>query len=488
MEITNNSNSFDILFNPTTVVIYQAKPNVGFFIEGFKRQGFNLENLYLISSKDDEFMGLKCYKNFDEIPIDDIDLLILSIRREILLSNLKDILSKKKVKFIHIFTAGTGEFDEIGEQIEKDVRILLQSYPDTRAIGPNCMGLYSPRGKTAYYSSFPIESGNIALVFQSGDLHSKMIKFGSRKYNLRFSLGVSIGNCIDIQISEMLDYFNNDNKTDVICVYFEGLPGYSKDEGKRLFRTLKNMKKPVLFMRGGRTKRGQKAVISHTGTLAGNKRIWNAIFKQTNIIEVPPSLEELIDYIYMFSQYIARNKKYNKEIIFPKGKRTLIALWSGGFGILATDTLMELGLEIPYFEGEVLEKFKKIYDINIGSLANPFDLPWVTSNKVFLDVCKAAIDENIDFIIVESDAWKDLESERFKGYFNNLLGIKDYIESQNKVFVIILHEYPSESRAIFYDMLIKNDFIVYPTMESAAKSFLKLYEYGRKLDAKKGNY
>jgi len=488
MEITNNSNSFDTLFNPTTVVIYQAKPNVGFFIEGFKRQGFNLENLYLISSKDEEFMGLKCYKNFDEIPIDEIDLLILSIRRELLLDDIKDILLKKKVNFIHIFTAGTGEFDDIGVQIEKDVRILLKSYPNTRAIGPNCMGLYSPRGKTAYYSSFPVESGNIALVFQSGDLHSKMVKFGSRRYNLRFSLGVSIGNCIDIQISEILAYFNNDNKTDVICVYFEGLPSYSKYEGKKLFRTLKNMKKPVLFMRGGRTKRGQKAVISHTGSLAINKRIWNAIFKQTNIVEVPASLEELIDYAYMFSQYIARNKKFNKELVFPEGKNTLIVLWSGGFGILATDTLKELGLEIPYFEGDVLERLNQIYSIKIGSLANPFDLPWVTSDKVFLDVCKAAIDENIDFIIVESDAWRDLESARFKGYFNNLLGIKNHIESQNKVFVIILHEYPSESRAIFYDMLIKNDFIVYPTMESAAKSFLKMYEYGRKLDAKKGNY
>jgi acyl-CoA synthetase (NDP forming) len=487
MELHNNSRSFDILFSPSTVVIYQARPNVSFFIEGFKRQGFNLNNLYLISPKDEEFMGIKCYKNFDEIPIDSIDLLILSIRRELLLDNLKDILSKKKVNFIHIFTAGTGEFDDIGVQIEIDIRKLLQLYPNTRAIGPNCMGLYSPRGKTAYYSSFPVESGNVALVFQSGDLHSKMVKFGSRKYNLRFSLGVSIGNCVDIQISEILEYYNNDAQTDVICVYFEGLPSFTKEEGKRLFKTLKGISKPVLFMRGGRTKRGQKAVISHTGSLAANKRIWNAIYKQTNIIEVPSSLEELIDYTYMFSQYIARYKNNKKELVFPNDKHTLVVLWSGGFGILATDTLKELGLELPYFEGEILEKLKKIYPIKIGSLANPFDLPWVTSDKVFLEVCIAAIDNDIDFIIVEADAWKDLESERFKGYFSNLMGIKNHVESQNKVFVIILHEYPSESRAIFYEMLIKNNFIVYPTMESAAKSFLKLYEYGRKLNAKKGN-
>ncbi|MFW9948577.1 MAG: hypothetical protein ACFFKA_00455 [Candidatus Thorarchaeota archaeon] len=125
-------------------------------------------------------------------------------------------------------------------------------------------------------------------------------------------------------------------------------------------------------------------------------------------------------------------------------------------------------------------KLKRIYPIKIGSLANPFDLPWVTSDKVFLEVCRAAIDDSIDFVLIESDAWKDLDGERFKGYFNNILGIKKHVESQNKVFAIILHEYPSESRSVFYEMLIKNDFLVYPTMESAAKSFLKLYEYGRK--------
>jgi acyl-CoA synthetase (NDP forming) len=343
------------------------------------------------------------------------------------------------------------------------------------------MGLYSPKGKIAYYSSFPVEKGNIALVFQSGDLHSKMVKFGSRRYNLRFSLGISIGNCIDLQISEVLQYYDEDKDTDVICVYFEGLPSTIKDEGKRLLNTLKSMTKPVLFMRGGKTERGQKAVITHTGSLATNNNIWNAVFNQTNIIEVPSSIEELINYAYLFSKFIKRFKDKGKNVVFPKSLRSLVILWSGGFGILATDTLEEMGMELPYFEGEALEKLKEIYPIKIGSLTNPFDLPWITSNKVFLEVSKAAIDDSIDFVIVETDAWKDLESERFKGYYNNLVGIKNHVESLNKVFVIILHEYPSESRAIFVDMLIKNDFLVYPTLESAARAFLKLYEYGKKL-------
>ncbi len=482
MDKKNNKQSLDVLFNPTSVAIYEAKQNISFFLKGFKRQNFNFEKIYLVSPKLEELSGLKCYKTFDNIPEDTIDLLILSVRRELLIESLKNILSKKKVLLIHIFTAGTGEFDDKGIEIESQIKKILDNYIYTRAIGPNCMGLYSPRGRTAYYPSFPVERGNIGLIFQSGDLHSKMIKFGSRRYDLRFSVGISIGNCIDIQISEILEYLNKDDETDVICVYFEGISPFHKNEGKILFNVLKQMRKPVLFMRGGRTKRGQSAILTHTGSLATKSNIWEAIYKQTPCIEVPPSLDDLIDYAYLLSSYIARFKKEKKEIIYPEDKRALVILWSGGFGILATDTLTELGLKLPYFEGKTLEKLKEVYPIKIGSLSNPFDLPWIIHQKVFVDVCKAGIDENIDLVIFETDSWKDLEGDAFKAYYKNLLELRNHVECLNKTFIIILHQYPSQSQGIFNNMLIKDKFIVYPTIETAAKSFLKLYEYGKKLN------
>ncbi len=170
MEKKNKLSSLELLFIPKNVVIFNFNQKISFFVDGFKRQGFDLENLYLISTKEEEYSDLKCYKTFDDIQEETIDLLILSVRRELLIKSLEEILSKKKVKFIHIFTAGTGEFDELGMEIEYRLKELLNNYKDTRAIGPNCMGLYTPRGKTAYYSSFPIEEGNIGLIFQSGDL------------------------------------------------------------------------------------------------------------------------------------------------------------------------------------------------------------------------------------------------------------------------------------------------------------------------------
>ena len=480
MEKQNEKTSFKRLFKPKNVLLYKLSPKIAFFVDGFLRQGYNLENLFLVSTRDDEFLGIKCYRTIDDVPIDTIDLLILSVRRDLLVDSLIEILSKKKLKFIHIFTAGTGEFDDDGVKIERKLKEILENTPGTRSIGPNCMGLYCPQGKIAYYSSFPVESGDVALIFQSGDLHSKMVKFSSRRHNLRFSKGVSIGNCIDIQISELLDYLNHDIETEIICVYFEGLPALYRNEGKKLFQVLKSMKKPVFFMRGGRTERGQKAVLTHTGSLATKDVIWKAIFNQTPTIEVPSSIDELIDYTYLFSQHIQRFKGLNREVQYPIRKDVLVVLWSGGFGILATDILTDLGFNLPLIEGEKLEKLKEIYPIKIGSLANPLDLPWLTANDIYLKLCTAAIDDGIDLTMLVSDAWSDLEGDRFKRYYQNINGIKAHVESLDKTFIIILPDYPSESRKKFHTKLIEDGFIVFPSIERAAKSFSKLAEYGKK--------
>jgi len=439
-----------------------------------------LENLYLISTKVEELLGIKCLKSVDDVPVNSIDLVILSVRRDNLIDDLLNLLSRKKIKFIHIFTAGTGEFDEKGVKIEKEVKEILNGYPLTRSIGPNCMGLYCPQGKIAYYSSFPTENGFVGLIFQSGDLHSKMVKFGSRRYNLRFSKGVSVGNCVDIQVSEFLQYLNNDIETQVICVYFEGLPALQKNEGRRLLEVVKKMKKPVLFMRGGRTERGQAAVLTHTGSLASKENIWKAIFKQTPIIDVPPSLDELIDYTYIFSNNIHNYKKINKEIKYPKSKNVLVVLWSGGFGILATDILTELGLNLPIISGKKLDTLKQIYPIRIGSLSNPLDMPWIISSEVYLEVCKAAIDDTIDLVLIVTDAWRSLDDDKFKNFYHNLLGIREHVESSDKILAIILPQYPSESRMILSNKLKNDGFLVYESIESVARSFLKLHEYGKK--------
>jgi len=482
----DKASSLDFLFKPRTVAIYDARATARSFIEGFQAQGFDLENLYLVSSSEEEISGVKCYKSFAKIPIDTIDLLILAVRRELLIQALEKILGEKTVNFIHVFTAGTGESDEQGFEIEKGIKqIIRRKGINTRVIGPNCMGIYCPSGKIAYLRSFPLEQGNIALVFQSGDLTSKMIKFSSTRHGLRFAMAASIGNCVDLQISDLLQYYNESDEIELICVYFEGFSKLHDHEGLRLFNAMKRMRKPVLFINGGKTERGQTAVLTHTGSVGTSQKIWDAIFKQTPVIEVPNSLEDLIDRTYLFSKVINRYKRQNKEIQYPKGKNTLVFLWSGGFGITATNTLTELGLEMPYFTGEIIERLRKVYPLKIGSLNNPLDLPWISGSPQFLELSKAAISEDIDLVITESDAWNNMEGKGFQSYFNNLKQIKEHVEAMDKILIIILHQYPDSNRDMFYDLLVKEEFIVYPDLRRAGKSFLALYEYSKKMRNRK---
>ncbi len=160
----------------------------------------------------------------------------------------------------------------------------------------------------------------------------------------------------------------------------------------------------------------------------------------------------------------------------------MIFLWSGGFGIAATNTLTKLGINVPVFKGEVLEKLRKIYPVKIGSLSNPIDLPWISSSDKYLDLALTAITEEINLVMILTDAWEEFEGEdSSQKYYNNLLNIREHTESLDNIFALILPDYPARRRRRYYSKLIKDNFIVYPSFRRAAKSFLALYEYGSKI-------
>jgi len=484
LHMTNETtDSLNALFHPKNVAIYEASEKLWYFMMGLEELKFDKNKLYLISSSKEQVAGLKCYKSLDEVPDDTIDHLILSVGRNRIVESLKTILTQKKIKSMHIFTAGMGESDNAGVETEKEVKSILDSNSGTRATGPNGMGVYSTNGHIAYEPLFPKEPGNISLVFQSGDLHSQMVRLGSIRHGLRYSKGVSIGNCIDLQISDLLEYYNNDDDTDLILVYFEGFNSLHPNEGRKLLDVFKGMKKPVLFMNGGSTERSQTAALSHTGSIGTSQKIWKGIYKQMPILEVPTSLDDMIDYTYLFSNVINRYKSKQKEVVYPKGKNALIMLWSGGFGIAATNTLTELGINVPVFKGEALEKLRKIYPVKIGSLSNPIDLPWISSSDKYLDLALIAITEDINLVMILTDAWEDFEgADKFQNYYNNLLKIREHTESLNNIFVLILPSYPARRRKKYYDKLMKDNFVVYPSFRRAAKAFLALYEYGKKIE------
>ena len=476
--------SLDYLFKPRTVAMFGASERFEYFFTGLKQQNFDHSNLYLINPTKEEVFGMKCYKSVSDVPVDTIDHLIIAVGRGRLIQSLKDMLPQKKINTIHIFTAGLGESDEKGLEIEKELYGIMNSDGiKTRFVGPNGMGVYSVPGHLAYEENLPTEPGNISLVAQSGDLHSQILRVGASRHSLKFSKGVSCGNCLDLQISDYLQYYNDDEETDIIGVYFEGFSKYHKKEGRTLLKTLKKMKKPVLFINGGSTQRSQTAALSHTGSIGTNQKIWKGIVKQTPVIDVPTSLDDMVDYLHIFNKTIERSKTNNTPISYPKGKNVLMILWSGGFGIIDTNMLTEMGLNVPYFKGEVLEKLMKIHPLVLGSLKNPLDLPWISGSPIYLELAKVAIAEgNVDLVITEVGVSDDfLQSDFFKDHLNNLKLLREFTESLGKIFILILPYFRDQYREKYYNMLVEEGFLVYPSVRIAGRAFLALYEYGRKI-------
>jgi hypothetical protein len=121
----------------------------------------------------------------------------------------------------------------------------------------------------------------------------------------------------------------------------------------------------------------------------------------------------------------------------------------------------------------------KTYPLKIGSLNNPLDTPWISRSKGYADLCKAAISENIHLVVMHSDSLRRGRTHDI--YYNNLKAIRDYVESLNKVLILILPEYPDNSRKRYYKQLIEDGFIVYPDLRRAAKAFLAFYQHGQQL-------
>ncbi|MFX1293980.1 MAG: CoA-binding protein [Promethearchaeota archaeon] len=458
MEIKNY---IDKLFNPKSIAIIEAASKRFWQISGtINWRG--KENIYLVSKKEDEIYGIKCYQDISKLP-DKIDLTMISVNRNRLKETVKTCI-EKKFYIIHIFTAGGAEFDEKGEEIEHEIYELIKN-SHIRAIGPNCMGVYSPEGKITYSPPFSEKPGSVAFVSQSGDITTQFI-LRENNYGVYFSKVASIGNSIDLTTSDFINYFSSDKKTEIIGVYFEGFTQFNEKEGIKLLNALKKNKKPLLFLRGGTTIQGKRAIKSHTGTIATDNGIWGAIFKQTSALKVD-SFNELIDSTMAFNYY----KNFNQKV-----KSLVLVGWSGGKAVLSTDQVVQLGIDVPEISAPTRNKMEEM--ISIGSVSNPLDLPWIGREDKYVEICKLAINEDyIGGVIFETGTWEKFD-ERFNKYFKNLVKIFNYTKQLRKPFFVSLpYSHLYKQREEYKNKLIEIGIPVFPSILRAAKTFLNLYEF-----------
>jgi acyl-CoA synthetase (NDP forming) len=380
--VSDKINDMDVFFNPKSIAIIGASDTFKF---GYTMTNYLLNSnfkTYPVNTNKDIIFGHKVFKNINDIP-DDIELAIIVVRSENVLQVVKDSV-KKGVKGIIIETAGFAEtgvekFVKIQEEIE-----LITKNSNVRIIGPNCVGVTNFNNKfTTSEINFDqsIEGGTISIIAQSGVLGNIFIEWSSSQ-NIGFSKAVTLGNKVDVDEIDMLEYLETDTDTNVITVYLEGVK-----RGKKLLEILKKLTKPVLILKNGRSEIGSKAIKSHTGSIAGDDKIYDAIFKQYSGIYRVNNFYEMFNIAQVFATQP-----------LPKGKNIAIITSSGSLGILACDEIERLGLKLAVLNKETAEEMSSLSP-NWTSMKNPVDLgPSIFST--FSNSLNAVLnDENVDALL-----------------------------------------------------------------------------------------
>ena len=414
-------NYFEKLFYPKSIAFIGASEKRMWQLRGYVDRDYQ-GKLYLVSKGSDKIYDIDCVKDVTDLP-DGIDHAIIAVNRSQLIDIVKKCISKNFAT-IHIFSAGTGEFDEEGRKIEDEIYNLLKN-SSTRAIGPNCMGLYSTGGRYTFNASFKADPiGKVAIISQSGDLTERFVN-NLNYLGVDFSVGASIGNSISLNITDLIQYLNTDDGTEIISVYFEGFSRYHLKEGRKLYNLLKKASKPIIILRTGKTDAGKRSAKSHTGSLTSSNQIWNAVFSQTNAIQVR-SFEELIDTTLAFDRY--------KDLL-PEEKGILLITWSGGNATIASDLITQLGATVPEFSTKTKTKLKKL--IRFGGVVNPLDLPWKNFSDEYSKIAQIAIEEPyIGGVLAET--YQPHDKNAWDNYFDNLLFLKNLCSKQKKPFFLSL--------------------------------------------------
>ena len=341
------------LFNPKTIAIVGAteRPNsVGRGVVENLQEG-DAKLFYVNPSAERVFQSVS-YSKVTEIE-DNIDLVVIAIPKDYV-SGVVDDCIEADVGAVIIISAGFGETDEEGKRRQDEIAKKLNE-ANIPLVGPNCLGILRPSNNlNASFAPGTPKQGGICLISQSGALIDSIID-GAKGENYGFSTIISVGNAAGLSLVDYIKMADNDPKTKVISLYIEGV-----ENGRELFNCLKSTTTPIVAIKGGKSSKSKEAICSHTGSLAGEHRVFSAALKQAGVFEVN-SLEELFD----TSKALAWQPS--------AGKRVAIVTNGGGAGVLLTDDIYEKGLELADLKDETIERLDPDMHPDY-SRSNPLDI------------------------------------------------------------------------------------------------------------------
>jgi len=350
--------SLRAVFAPKTIAVVGASRDPasvgGALFRNLLRWGFS-GTLYPVNPAAPSIAGVRAYPEISDLP-EAPELAFIAIPAKKVVEAARQCAAVG-VRALCVLSAGFAETGQASDQAEL-LNVCRSS--GMRLVGPNCMGLVSTAKAVRMLGTFaPVEppAGNIAVSSQSGALGLALMA-QALPLGLGISSFVSVGNKADVSGNDLLQYWEDDQATDVILLYLEsfGNPRRFARIARRVSRA-----KPIVAVKSGRTAAGARAAISHTAALASSDAAANALFAQTGIIRV----DTLADF-FSVARLLASQP-------IPKGKRLCILTNGGGPGIIATDAAVAAGLDVPALSEETRAKLRAVLPA-AASVSNPIDV------------------------------------------------------------------------------------------------------------------
>ncbi len=368
----------DVFFFPKSVAVIGASKKPGKVGHELLRNllKFFRGKVYPINPTATEILGLKSYPSIQSLP-EKVDLAVVVVPAP-KVPEVAEEAGRAGVKGLIVISGGFKEVGPEGARLEERLKEIVKKY-GMRLIGPNCLGVYVPKsGMNTLFlpderQGFP-KHGNIAFISQSGAFGSVVLDWAAMR-GIGISKFVSYGNKADVDDADLLTYLREDPDTRVITMYIEGV-----DDGRTFFNTLKETTpvKPVVVLKAGRTSAGARAAASHTGSLAGSDKVFDAVFKQTGTIRAV-GMEDLFD----MGMALAKQPP-------ARGGRVAILTVGGGSGVMTADALASLGLMVPKLSDETVSKLRRVL-LPIASPYNPVDVTGSARDEHLLNAAEILI-------------------------------------------------------------------------------------------------
>ena len=358
-----DSEFMDLFFNAKSVALVGASPETGKIgnsvLESLVKHEYK-GKVYPVNAKGyPEIMGIKAYKSLEDIP-DKVDIAVVTVD----LKFVPDLLKAASKKGIHNFVVISGGGKELGGEraaIEAQVKELSKQLR-IRIIGPNCIGMFNGANRLdcafqGHARMIRPKDGDVAFLSQSGTVG---IAFMESSDSFGMSKMISYGNRSDVDEADMIWYLSEDPQTKVIGLYVEGL-GDGRKFMNTAKRVIKERSKPIVVFKNGRSARGAKQAVSHTGSLGGSYGVVKGAFDQAGIISVD-NYEELT----------AALKALTWQPV-PSGGRVAMVTNGAGPIIAAIDNFERLGLQVAELSDQSKKSLKDHYPPTYV-IGNPCDI------------------------------------------------------------------------------------------------------------------